>query len=231
MKTEQTKAIVLSRINYGESDRIITVLTLDFGKLRLIVKGARKVKSKMAGGIELFSTIEISFIKGKGEIDTLVSARLENHYGKIINDIKRVQLAYDILRSINRHTEDNYDEVYYSLLNVSLTLLDDNNINGDLIKLWFDAQLLSISGHIPNLITDESGQLLDQTKNYFFDHQKMCFSENENGKFNKNHIKFMRLIFEDEIIKPKVFNVVNSDSIQKQVKPLVDAMFKEYISL
>ena len=70
-----SESIVLSRINYGDNDRIVTVITRDQGKIRLIAKGSRKLKSKLAAGIELFSVSEISFIKGKGDIDTLVSSR------------------------------------------------------------------------------------------------------------------------------------------------------------
>ncbi|MCA9348456.1 DNA repair protein RecO, partial [Candidatus Saccharibacteria bacterium] len=61
-----TRAIILRRINYGEADRILTMLTSDFGKIRLIAKGVRKQKSRMAGGLELFGVSEINFIKGRG---------------------------------------------------------------------------------------------------------------------------------------------------------------------
>ena len=47
MKQVVTKAIVLARTNYGEADRIVSVLTADKGKVRLLAKGVRKIKSKM----------------------------------------------------------------------------------------------------------------------------------------------------------------------------------------
>ena len=50
-----TDGIVLSRVNYGEADRIIKLLTPEAGKLSLMARGVRKPKSKLAGGIELFS--------------------------------------------------------------------------------------------------------------------------------------------------------------------------------
>lgn len=60
-----TKGIVLSRTEFGEADRIITVLTTDHGKIRLIAKGVRRIKSKSAGGIELFSVSDITYIPGR----------------------------------------------------------------------------------------------------------------------------------------------------------------------
>jgi DNA repair protein RecO (recombination protein O) len=72
MKRFKTNGIILARTNYGEADRIITFLTPDHGKVKVIAKAVRKSKSKLAGGIELFSISQISFIIGRGEINTLV---------------------------------------------------------------------------------------------------------------------------------------------------------------
>ena len=55
MKQLVTEVIILARTDYGEADRILTVLSPEYGKLRLLAKGVRRVKSKLAGGIELFS--------------------------------------------------------------------------------------------------------------------------------------------------------------------------------
>src|ERR1700722_4601390 len=90
--------IVLSRTDFGEADRILTMLSPDFGKLRLIAKGVRRERSKLAGGIELFSVSNITFIKGKRDIDTLISTRLIQHYRNIVTDIGRVQLGYKLIK-------------------------------------------------------------------------------------------------------------------------------------
>ncbi|NBW29251.1 DNA repair protein RecO [bacterium] len=88
-----SESIVLSRINYGDNDRIVTVITRDQGKIRLIAKGSRKLKSKLAAGIELFSVSEISFIKGKGDIDTLVSSRGIEYFINIQKDLDKIKLV------------------------------------------------------------------------------------------------------------------------------------------
>jgi len=55
-----TTGLVLSRTDFGEADRIITVLTPDHGKLRLMAKGVRRMKSKLAGGIDLFTVSDLT---------------------------------------------------------------------------------------------------------------------------------------------------------------------------
>ena len=68
------QAVVLKRIDFGEADRIVTMLTAKNGKVSVIAKGTRRPKSKMAGGIELFTVNNITYINGKNELKTLVSA-------------------------------------------------------------------------------------------------------------------------------------------------------------
>ena len=62
MKSAQkTKAIVLRSIDYGESDRILTFLTDDFGKLKGIAKGARRSRRRFANALEPFSLSTLHF--------------------------------------------------------------------------------------------------------------------------------------------------------------------------
>lgn len=120
MQTIATTGIVLSRTNYQEADRIMTFLTSNQGKVRVIAKGVRKAKSKMAGGIELFSVSGITYVSGVSELHTLVSARLKKHYGNIVADINKTLLAYEFMKRINKVTEDAAGAEYFELLNKAL---------------------------------------------------------------------------------------------------------------
>ena len=184
MKQIKTTGIILSRTDYGEADRILTVLTPDHGKLRLKARGVRKVKSKLAGGIELFSTSHITFIEGKGDsgLGTLISTRLIKHYGHIIDDIDRVQLGYELIKLLNRATEDHPEEEYYQLLDRAFAALDDPTINTDLIRAWFQAQLLRQAGHAPNLKTDTNDRPLNAETVYNFDLEAMTLTPHGQGK-------------------------------------------------
>ena len=209
MNSIKTNAIVLSRIDYGEADRIITVLTPDQGKLSMIVKGARKLKSKLAGGIELFSINEVTFIKGRGEVNTLVSARMSKNFSNIIKDIERVQTGYDFLKKMNKNTEPDVSEEYFKVLEVALVSLNDENINLELTGLWFDAQLLSLAGHTPNLTHDLAGKKLEQDRVYIFDFDSMGFQKNENGKYSNKEIKLLRLLFavNNPVLLKNIFDI------------------------
>jgi DNA repair protein RecO (recombination protein O) len=194
MKPLATHGIILRRIEYGEADRIITFLSSDYGKIRVIAKGVRKSKSKLAGGIELFSTSELHFIKGKSDIGTLVSTRMVKHYGAIVKDLERTELAYQMLKTIDRVLEDGAGQEYFSLLNESLAALDTPAIPLITVELSFKMRLLSATGHVPDFMTDISGSRLDPDAQYEFDFEHVAFKPVSEGPFNKNHLKVLKLL-------------------------------------
>ena len=57
--------IILRRINIGESDRVLTVLTKQYGKIRVIAKGTRKITSRRAPYLDLFNEVQLSLHKAK----------------------------------------------------------------------------------------------------------------------------------------------------------------------
>ena len=231
MKQLTAIAIILNRTDYGEADRILTVLTPQYGKLRVLARGVRKVKSKLAGGIELFSVSEISFIKGRGEIDTLISTRLVKYYGHIVEDLERTMLAYELIKQLNRITEDEAEEGYFTLLQQAFAALDDHDISLTLITIWFNAQLLRLGGFTPNLQTNTSGEKLQAGEGYDFSFESVCFdASSRQGRFTADHIKFLRLLFAGH--QPvALVKVQGSDTLLPAILPLVNTMRQTYLQV
>jgi DNA repair protein RecO (recombination protein O) len=223
-----TTGIVLTRVDYGEADRIITLLTPDQGKLRLMAKGVRRVKSKLAGGIELFSVTNITFIRGRGDIGTLVSSRLVRYYDHIVQDIDRTMLGYELIKQLNKTTEDEPEADYFHLLEEAFAALDDSSIGLDLVQLWFNAQLLRLSGHTPNLQTEADGTKLAADKTYEFSFDDSAFIARPAGPYGTDAIKFLRIVFGGN--PPAVLaKVTGVDGLVQQTKQLVLFMQQQYI--
>jgi len=193
MRQFTTRGIILTRTDYGEADRILTFITPDHGKIRGIAKGVRKAKAKLAGAIELFSVTELTVIIGRGDLNTIISARLARHYGSIVKDIERTNAAYEFMRILDKVTEDKAEEAYFNLLDKALAGLDDEKTPPEFTDLWFKLQLLKVTGHAPNLRTDELGKKLLDSKTYNFDYDKMRFVPAEEGAFRPKEIKFLRV--------------------------------------
>lgn len=230
MKQSQTRAIVLNRTNYGEADRIVTVLTPEHGKLTLMARGVRREQSKLAGGIELFSVVELSYIQGRGDIATLTSARLVHYYSHIVQNIEHVQLGYELIKLLHRATEDQPEPVYFELLETAFIALDETNLSTELIRLWFQAQLLRYGGHSPNLKTDAASHHLQPDGAYNFDFEAVAFVSHPEGRFNASHIKFLRLVFSGH--SPRMLSRIDGvDELLPDCVTLVRTMLQTYIRI
>ena len=224
-----TTAIILTRIDYGEADRIITVLTPDHGKLSMMARGVHRHKSKLAGGIELFSTSDITYMPGRGDLGTLVSSRLVKYYNQIVTDIEHVQLGYELIKLLNKTTEDNCEAEYYELLQATYEALNDPSISPELIRSWFHAQLLRMAGHTPNLRTDTTGNALSIEQTYNFDSDDMTFMAHEQGRFTPTHIKGLRLLFDGHPVR-SLHKVTGLEDSITEVSPLVRVMIADHIA-
>jgi len=229
-----TKGIVLARTDFQEADRILTLLTPDKGKLKVIAKGVRRPKSKLAGGIELLSVSDITVLPGRGDLGTLVSSRLITHYGNIVQDINRTMLSYDFLKRINRVTEEAAGEEYFMILQRTLDALNDLEFSVELTELWFTMQLLNVTGHMPNLQTDTEGQKLHSDEQYLFDFEHMSFRANPpaggGAPFLANHIKLLRLAYATD--QPLVLKkVTDADKCAPEVLKLAVNLLRQQVRI
>lgn len=220
MKTLATKAIVLSRINYGEADKILTLLTSEQGKVNVIAKGVRKPKSRLAGGAELFSVSDISYIDTPKELKTLVSARLSKNYGNIVKDLHTTNTAYDIIKYAGLYTESLCEDDYFWITVTCLGALD-SGMPHEVVFVWFGVRLLQLAGHA----MDTRVSVGTQTT-YIFDQQEMCFREHPQGILQQNHIKLIRLMLQHPL--EKVQQIQNAQQYCHDMVPFMAQSLKIY---
>jgi len=194
MNKQTTEAIILRRTNFGEADKILTLLTPDDGKLRAIAKGIRREKSKLAGGLELLSVSQIGYIKSRGDLLQIVSSRLGQHFDKVVTDYDRVQLAYKAIGWVDKITEDDSNSEYYKYIKQVFEQLNDLANNLEVIELWMRLSLLAIHGNLPNLSHDCDGRPLKQDETYNFDPDDGCFRSSKNGMMGADNIKVWRIL-------------------------------------
>lgn len=194
MKPVRTKAIVLRRTNYGEADRIVQLLTKQHGKVSVMAKGARREKSKLAGGIELLAINDVTILPGKSDLWTLTGAKMDTFFTHIMSDYERMQFAYEAIKQIARAAEQVDDEAFFILLETTFESLNDQSIVLDITISWFWLQLAILLGVGLNLATDINGMKLIEDQNYRFDTDAMSFVFNEHGEFTTEHIKLLRLL-------------------------------------
>lgn len=193
MKTLRTRAIVLRRTNYGEADRIIALITPD-GRRSVMARGVRKEKSKLAGGIELFSICDVVIGEGKGELGILVSSKLIKFYSHIIEDYDRLQFGYFVIKQIARVSESVDEPDWFDALSEIMMGLDGLSIPLDLTRTWFYMRYAALLGHSLNTELDVDGVKLSPESNYRYDVSEQGLREASGGEIGAEHIKLLRLI-------------------------------------
>jgi len=188
----RTHAIVLRRTNYGESDRILSLLTPE-GKYAVLAKGARKEKSKLAGGIELFSVGDVVIHQGKGSLSLLTSAKLIRFYRNILADMTSLEFASDFLKKIEKVSEQTDNPEYFDVIDQSLAGLD-RHYPPNLVKTWFILNLAQALGEEINLSTDVDGEKLNAESRYFWDGIECALRSNPQGQIDASGIKLARLM-------------------------------------
>ena len=214
-KDLKTMGIVVSRTNYGEADRILNIIT-PVGRVAVIAKGVRKAKSKLAGGIELFTLSDLNIHQGKGEMGILTSAKMKEHYGEILKTYERMELAGMILKKVNA-VEDLGEGSYFEIVKQCLEGLN-NGVSVELVEGWFWLNLTKAMGEEMNLHRDMDGNKLVEDLRYDWDVRESGFRVNERGEFGANEIKLLRMIVTAKL------------SLVRRVK-IDDEMMKKILSL
>lgn len=188
----RTKAIVLRRTNYGESDRILNLLTPE-GKVSALARGVRKEKSRLAGGVELFSVADIVVHRGRSSLDIVTSAKMLRFYGNILSSMSCLELASSFLKQLDRAAEQADNPEFFDLLDQSLAGLN-SNLDPQLVSTWFRFNLLRATGEEINLLRDVDSVPLRPDLRYFWDFAERALRPDLSGNISAREIKLARLI-------------------------------------
>ena len=149
----RTQGLIIKKIDRGEADQFLTIYTRDFGKLKILGKAVRKIKSKLRGGADLFYLSEIEFIQGKAQ-KTLTDAALINGFFNIRKDLKKLSTAYRVVNLLDElvPAEQKDEELWQLIVEVFQKLnssAPDNRFS--LLYYYFFWNLVCLLGYEPEL--------------------------------------------------------------------------------
>ena len=135
-------AFILRRINFGDSDRYITLFTKHHGKVEVVARGVRKITSRRAGACEPLNLIEFQAVKTlKNHILTEVA--IINSFENLKKDLKSIEKAFLMCELVDavmpfgvKHIE------VFDLLHRASEKMLENERN----MAYFQAKLLSLLG-------------------------------------------------------------------------------------
>ena len=147
-----TNAVVIRTLDYGESDKIVTFFTKDFGKIKGIAKGARRSKKRFQNALDLFSHLRLIFFDREGM--GLVRAEgcdILNSFPKIREGLKKIFYGNYFLELVNEMAwEREANREAFDLLLSFLSILDEMEAEEERLRV-FEIRMLSLFGYQPNM--------------------------------------------------------------------------------
>ena len=149
-KTYKTQGVVLKQPPIGEADRILSILTPDLGKVRVVARGVRRTKSRLAGHLELLSQVSISVSRGSA-LDHINEAETLRSFRALREDLRRVSEGVYLAELVESFSvEEQPNPTLYRLLLEALEWLEASEAAAQGIRS-FEMQLLDNSGFGPEL--------------------------------------------------------------------------------
>jgi DNA repair protein RecO (recombination protein O) len=166
-RSYRTRAIVLSHIEYGEADRILRLFTLEKGKISVIAKGVRKIRSRKAGHLEPFTHVNLFLAKGRN-LDIITQAETIDPFLGLRDNLERLAFASYVMELLDRFTyEEGQNVGLFRLLVNTLSRLDDQP-NTETVVHFFEVRLLDLLGFRPQLFECvECGDEITEQDQYF----------------------------------------------------------------
>lgn len=157
-RSYKIEGIVIRRVNYAEADKLITIFSKFHGKIVVLAKGIRKIKSRKAAHLELFTQCT-SFLAVGRNFDIVTESQTINSYSNLRSDLNKLAYAYRIIEIVDRLCPEKeiHRNVYHLLLN-TLKIIDDKSLkNPREIAEQFLVEILWELGYLPkgNLISGD----------------------------------------------------------------------------
>jgi len=233
----RSQGIIFQKKDVGEADRLFSIYTRDFGRLDLLARAERKIKSKLRGGLELFYFSEIEFIQGKTYKTLTDTILIDSRQGlrKSLEKLAEAHKISDILdRLMKAEEEDN--NIWRLLLEVfeSLDSWQEDKESWKLIYHYFLWNILSLLGYQVELQVCSNCQKKISSGKIFFSLGKggiLCGEcRGESAKeIGANTLKIIRLFSKRELgtVKKLKFEKEDLDSLKEVSRHYLSGILRQ----
>lgn len=209
-------AIILSKIDVRETDRIYTLYTREAGIVKAVAAGVRKSQSKLAGNLENFNLAHICVVRNKG-LGKITGSIVENNFQLIKENYEILNIVFETINIFQKIIKDEEkDEVVFFLLVSYLEEMENKNSVSDALFLsqGFIFKLLEVSGYkIEVDFCYSCGERVVNGGNFFVASVGGvlcgdCGSRYGNKmKLSENSVKIIRIFFQNKLSSLKKLKV------------------------
>src|SRR6185503_10898108 len=157
-------AVVIGSFPLGESDRIVTFFSRDFGRIRGVAKSARRLKSRFGGALELFTLGQLVFFDtGRSDLVRIDHFDVTHPFAGLRENLETLGEAAWVVEIVGRTTgERDRQPALYGLLVRALRALEVS-ARPQRVAVCFGVRVLDVLGHRPRL--DEGGLVCESCQN------------------------------------------------------------------
>lgn len=223
------EGIVLNSKNYGDTSKIIDILTKEYGVIGVIAKGAKSLKSNLRSATDKLIYANFTIYYKKDKLSILSEASIINNFSNIKKDIEKISYASYILDLTNQVYKQCESSEIYDLLINSLKKINDN-FNILAITNILELKYLNYLGVMPNL----DGCSLCGSKNI------ITLSSDKGGYLCKKCHTNEPIVSENTIKLIRMYNYVDIKKISKldldiniikEVNNFIDDYYDRYTGL
>lgn len=143
MPSVTIEGIILKRKNFGEADRVLTILTDRYGKISVIAKGVRRITSRRAGNVEVLNRVKLHLFKGKSY--TLTEAESIEVFPNIKSNLTLSTSAFHVLELIDRLIVEEQNNYFVYELTLGVLHILEKNPRQIFLRA-FEVKLLNLLG-------------------------------------------------------------------------------------
>lgn len=219
-----TKGLVIKEQTIGESDRLVTLLTADYGLIKAFVRRAKQAKSRLNSATTLFAYSDFVLYRAKDAFSVNDAVPVEVFFD-LRRDIERLSLAqYFAQLAYEMSAEEQPQQELLRLLLNSLHLLCRGEKKLILIKSVFELRALCLGGYMPSVLACDTCGTYETDFMYFDTLEGKIYCENcgRNGAIlvPKNVITAIRFICLTE--PNKIFSFTLDDNNLKLLNNITE---------
>ncbi|MCK0471559.1 DNA repair protein RecO [Alkalihalobacillus sp. APA_J-10(15)] len=230
---QKVEGIIIRTIDYGETNKVVTLFTKELGKIGVMARGAKKPKSRLSAASQLFM-YGIFVIQTSSGLGVLQQADITSSFRDIRSDLRRAAHASYMLELTDKLTDEKtrYSEIFKLLYQILIYI--DEGLDVDVLKMIFETKMLAVAGIKPELDQCSSCGSINQPiafsiKNAGFLCPKCRNKDPHAFQLNPQHVKLLRLFYYVDL--ERLGHISLKNETKKYIQMIIDSYYQEYSGL
>ena len=222
------EGIILNETNYGETSKILNILTKEYGYISVMSKGSRTIKSRLRGISMRLVYGEFVIIYKKNGISILQEGNVLDSLKNILTDIGKMTFAIYLIDFFKSILKESFDVDMYSILKEALLKINagfDPSLITNIVEIKL-LKYLGVAPHFNNCILCGNEGIITFDMNLAGFICKNCYRDTY--IFSTTTLKLLKLFFAIDI---KKITKLNINRVRKEINQFIQEYYEIYTGI